>query len=136
MTAQNKVKVFNRGVRAFGQVQAKLLGYIEEEGIGGAVTQATSKSTAVTLNKPTGTITTHGASLAADATVSFTVNSTSVNAGDVVNVSVKSGASTGLYTASVTAVADGSFEVSLTNVGSTAGETVEINYAVIRATNE
>lgn len=40
-------------------------------GSGGTVTQATSKSTAVTLNKPCGTITMHNQSLAAGATVIF-----------------------------------------------------------------
>jgi len=43
-------------------------------GAGGTVTQATSKSTAVTLNKPTGEITMSNASLAAGASVSFAVN--------------------------------------------------------------
>lgn len=134
-TDKNNVKVFNRGIRAFGQVQASLLGYISDKGVGGAVTQATSKATAVTLDKATGTITTDDASLAGDATVSFTVNNSEVEAGDAVHVAVKSGASTGLYTAHVTAVADGSFEISVTNVGSTAGEVIEINFAIIRASN-
>ena len=134
-TEKENVKVFNRGIRAFGQVQGKLLGYITGKDVGGAVTQGTSKATGVTLNKPTGTITTHNASLAADATVTFTVTDSEVDAGDAVHVVVKSGASTGLYTASVTAVADGSFDISVTNVGSTAGEVVEINYAIIRASN-
>ena len=38
----------------------KAIGYVS----GGAVTQATSKSTGVTLNKPCGAITTHNAALA------------------------------------------------------------------------
>ena len=45
-------------------------------GAGGTVTQATSKSTAVTLNKPTGEITMNAAPLAPGARVSFTVNCT------------------------------------------------------------
>ena len=43
-------------------------------GAGGTVTQATSKSTAVTLNKPNGTITTNAGSLAAGAFVFFQFN--------------------------------------------------------------
>ena len=49
-------------------------------GSGGTVTQPTSKSTAVTLNKPSGQITMHGASLAAGAAVEFSLNNTSLNA--------------------------------------------------------
>lgn len=45
-------------------------------GSGGTVTQATSKSTTVTLNKPCGRITTHNEALAAGATVFFTVSNT------------------------------------------------------------
>ena len=52
-------------------------------GAGGTVTQATSKSTAVTLNKPTGQITTHNAALAADTTVSFLVNNSLITTSDL-----------------------------------------------------
>lgn len=48
------------------------LGY--GNGAGGTVTQSTSKSTAITLNKPTGTITLNAASLAAGASASFIFN--------------------------------------------------------------
>ena len=53
-------------------------------GAGGTVTQATSKSTSVTLNKPTGTITTTADSLAAGATVQFVLNNSLLVASDVV----------------------------------------------------
>ena len=43
-------------------------------GAGGTVTQATSKSTAVTLNKPCGQITMNAASLAAGASIFFKLN--------------------------------------------------------------
>lgn len=48
-----------------------LIGYTS--GAGGSVTQPTSKTTGVTLNKACGRITTHNAALAAGASVSFTV---------------------------------------------------------------
>lgn len=57
-------------------------------GSGGTVTQATSKSTAVTLNKPSGSITTHTESLAAGATAIFTLNNTTIQLGDVVSVAI------------------------------------------------
>jgi hypothetical protein len=53
-------------------------------GAGGTVTQLTSKSTGVTLNKLTGTVVTHNASLAAGATVAFVLtNSAWAGSGDV-----------------------------------------------------
>ncbi|WP_343735338.1 hypothetical protein [Acidovorax sp.] len=51
-------------------------------GSGGTVTQTTSKSTAVTLNKPAGQITTNNAALAANTEVNFTLNNSSIEAGD------------------------------------------------------
>lgn len=55
-------------------------------GAGGTVTQATSKSTAVTLNKPCGQIVTHNAALGAGAVVGFAVNNSLVAATDVITV--------------------------------------------------
>ena len=107
----------------------KALGYTT----GGAVTQATDKSTGVTLNQAAGQITTSDASLAGGAEVSFTVTNDKVAATDVVAISLQSGASTGTYIVSISAVAAGSFNVTLSNVGTTAGEALVLNYAVIKA---
>ena len=107
----------------------KALGYTS----GGAVTQATDKSTGVTLNQAAGQITTSNASLAGGAEVSFTVTNDKVAATDVVAMSLQSGASTGTYIVSISAVAAGSFDVTLSNVGTTAGEALVLNYAVIKA---
>ena len=102
-------------------------------GLGGAVTQATSKATGVTLSKPCGTITTQDASLAGGAEVNFVVTNTFVAITDVVVLSIQSGPSTGTYVASVSAVAAGSFTVTVSNLGTTAGEALLINFAVIKA---
>ena len=107
----------------------KAIGYVS----GGAVTQGTSKATGVTLNNACGQITTHDASLAGGAEVSFTVTNSEVAATDVVIISLQSGASTGTYIVSISAVAAGSFNVTLSNVGSTAGEALVLNYAVIKS---
>ena len=112
----------------FEVTAGKAIGYVK----GGAVTQATSKSTGVTLNQPCGQITTDDASLAGAAEVSFTVTNSEVAATDVVSVCVQSGASTGTYIASVSAVAAGSFDVTLSNVGTTAGEALVLNFVVIK----
>lgn len=57
-------------------------------GAGGTVTQATSKTTAVTLNKPSGQITMNGAALATGAWVTFTLNNSLVSATDAVVASI------------------------------------------------
>ena len=115
----------------FETIAGNAIGYTA--GLGGAVTQETSKSTGVTLSKPCGAITTDDAELAGAAEVSFEVTNTLVAATDVVVVCVKSGASTGTYVASVSAVAAGSFTITLSNLGSTASEALVINFAVIKA---
>lgn len=114
----------------FEAVAGKSIGYTD--GTGGAVTQGTSKSTGVTLSKPTGQITTHDASLTGGNEVSFVVTNTFVAATDVVAVSIASGATTGTYVASVSAVAAGSFTVTLSNLGTTAGEALVINFVVLK----
>ncbi len=113
----------------FEVTAGKAIGYVS----GGAVTQGTSKSTGVTLNQPCGQITTHDASLAGGAEVSFVVTNSFVAATDVVVVCVQSGASTGTYIASVSAVAAGSFTATVSNLGTTAGEALVLNFAVIKA---
>lgn len=109
------------------------LGIGYSTGAGGAVTQATNKSTGVTLNTICGSITMNNASLEGNALVSFTLTNSSIAATDVVVVSVKSGASTGKYTATVTATAAGSCQITVTNIGSTASEAVVLNFAVIKS---
>jgi len=103
-------------------------------GLGGAVTQETSKATGVTLNTVAGAITTDDAELAGAAEVSFVVTNSLVAATDVPVVAIKSASgSTGVYAASVSAVAAGSFTITLSNLGATASETLVINFAVIKA---
>lgn len=101
----------------------------------GTVTQGTSKSTGVTVNAASGTITMHNASLAAAAEVSFTVTNDKVKATDVPCIAIKSGATAGAYSISVDAVADGSFQISISNLTAGAlGEAIVINF-VIAGTN-
>jgi hypothetical protein len=99
-------------------------------GTGGAVTQATSRTTGVTLNKTNGAITL--VSAAGTATwQSFTVTNSTVAATDVVVLSQKSG--TDLYMMHVTAVAAGSFRISFATTGGTTTEQPVFNFAVIKA---
>jgi len=99
-------------------------------GSGGAVTQATSRTTGVTLNKTNGAITL--VSAAGTATwQSFTVTNSTVAATDVVVLSQRSG--TDLYMLEVTAVAAGSFRISFATTGGTTTEQPVFNFAVIKA---
>lgn len=103
-------------------------------GDGGAVTQATSKSTGVTINRLCGQITTSNAALAAAAEVSFTVTNSTVKATDVVAVCIASGATAGAYAVTVDAVAAGSFRVSLSNQSSASkSEALVLNFVVLGA---
>lgn len=115
------------------QVRNGTLGYGAS---GGAVTQATSKSTGVTLNKVCGQITMNNAALAAATAVSFTVTNSTIAATDTVIVSIASGATAGAYTLQVDAVAAGSFQISLRNhTAGSLSEAVIINFSIIKAVN-
>lgn len=98
----------------------------------GTVTQATSKSTAVTLNKPAGQIAMNNAALAGNTAVSFTLNNSYISANDILILAVAGNATTGAYTAYVTNIASGTAGITLRNL--TAGslsEPVILNFALI-----
>jgi hypothetical protein len=99
----------------------------------GTVTQATSKSTAVTLNKSSGRITMNNASLASNTSVSFTVNNSSVSSNDTIILNISGGTATAsTYNAWVDTLTAGSFIVSVRNIsGGSLSEAVVLNFAVI-----
>ena len=99
-------------------------------GAGGAVTQITSRTTGVTLNKTTGAITMFSAAGSSTA-ATFTVTNSTVAATDVIILNQKSG--TDLYDLMVTAVAAGSFNLTFRTTGGTTTETPVFNFAVIKA---
>lgn len=106
-------------------------------GAGGAVTQATNRTTGVTLSTLTGTITTNNASLAVETSAEFTVTNTTVAIGDVIIVSIQSGTNGGDTEVIVSTVAAGSFKLKVCN-NNAAGGTAEtgailINFAVFKA---
>jgi len=99
-------------------------------GAGGAVTQITSRTTGVTLNKTSGAITMFSAAGTTTA-ATFTVTNSTVAATDVIILNQKSG--TDLYDLMVTAVAAGSFNLTFRTTGGTTTETPVFNFAVIKA---
>jgi len=99
----------------------------------GTVTQATSKSTAVTLNKPAGRITMNAEALATATNATFTLNNSFISANDTVILTISGGQTTpGSYNVFANALAAGSVSISLRNIsGGTLSEAVVINFAII-----
>ena len=110
----------------------KTIGY--GTGAGGTVTQATSKFTAVTLNKPCGLITMHNAALAAGDSVYFTLNNTLLASADVVGVTLNSYGSN--YRVETVNITNGSVVFRVTNVTvNPLSESLVINFAIIKGAN-
>ncbi len=104
-------------------------------GAGGTVTQATSKSTGVTLDKICGEIVMNNATLNRETAVSFTLTNSAIAATDVVVVNIKSAATANAYNVAVTAVAAGSCRIQIHNLlsGTDLSEALVLNFAVIKA---
>jgi len=104
-------------------------------GAGGTVTQATNKSTSVTLNKPTGKITMNGAALAAGGEAVFQFNNNLISAKDTLVLGVDANSM-------LTAQAVYSFTHTVTNSiayirvknihSSSLSEAVVINFAIVK----
>jgi hypothetical protein len=102
----------------------------------GAVTQATDKSTAVTLNKSAGRITMNAAALAGGAVASFTLNNSLISANDTIIVCISStttGSTAGAYTTYISNLTTGSALITLRNMTASTSysEAVIINFAII-----
>jgi hypothetical protein len=99
-------------------------------GAGGAVTQVTSRTTGVTLNKVCGTITLVSAA-GTTTWQTFTVTNSAVVRTDVVKVTQQSG--TDKYLIHVTNTIDGAFSVTYATTGGTTTETPTFNFTVSKA---
>lgn len=105
------------------------LGYTT--GSGGSVTQVTSRTTGVTLNKTNGAITLFSTTTTAGQVTTFTVTNSTVAATDTIIVNQKTGG--GIYLCSVTTVAAGSFNISVHTPAAQGAEAPTLNFAVIKA---
>ncbi len=102
-------------------------------GAGGTVTQITSKSAAVTLDEMCGDITMHGAALAADAIVTFTLNSTGIVATDSLIVNHSSAGTLGAYMIHGRGTGAGTASITVRNVSAgSLSEAIVIRFAVIK----
>lgn len=111
---------------------SSVIGY--GNGSGGTVTQSNNKTTSVALNKGSGAITMHAASLAGGGTVSFVLNSNLINAMDVVVVGIahNSVGDSSFYNVWASAY-NGGAVITLQNIsGGALSENVVLNFAVIK----
>jgi hypothetical protein len=99
-------------------------------GAGGTVTQATSRTTGVTIDKVCGQITLVSAA-GSTSWQSFTVTNSAVASTDTIIVNQKSG--TDLYQIFVTNIAAGSFRITFATTGGTTTEQPVFNFSVIKA---
>lgn len=110
-------------------------------GAGGTVTQATSRTTGVTLNKICGEIVLVAGTIAGHEADKFVLTNSAIAATDTVVVNIKSGvaaATAQYYTANVVSVGAGSCTISVGNldngtVPSTGTDTPVLSFAVIKA---
>lgn len=118
-------------IRSYGRVATAGIGY--SAGAGGIVTQATNKSTGVTLNRMSGAITMNGAALNDATTVGFVVTNSCVGAADTISLNIKSDATANAYIATVGAVSAGSFRIEVRNVsGGGLSEAIILSFNVIK----
>ena len=116
-------------------VKSATLGLGYGSGAGGTVTQATSKSTGVTLNTVTGIITMNGAALAADTTVSFTLTDSAIAATDAVVVVHESVGTLGAYSFAATGAAGSAAIAVHNNTPGSLSEAIVLRFVVIKSVN-
>ena len=99
----------------------------------GTVTQATDKSTGVTLNKPAGRITMNNASLTTATNATFTLNNSFISANDTIILTISGGQATaGSYNVFANSLGTGTVSITLRNIsGGTLSEAIVINFAII-----
>lgn len=108
------------------------LGYAT--GAGGTVTQSTSKSTAVTLNKLTGKITTSSSNITANSSDTFTLNNSEIEAEDHILVQHFSGGTSTYYIVDARVTGAGTATITIRNIdGSIHGEVLVLKFTVIKA---
>lgn len=104
-------------------------------GAGGTVTQLTSKSTAVTLNKPTGRIIMSNTALGAGGIIGFVLNNTLAGANDMCVAQIVNTISNDVfnYKLEVSTYSGNGFFITLTNKsGSTLSEAIHIQFTIIK----
>ncbi|WP_210201948.1 hypothetical protein [Mesorhizobium sp. WSM3866] len=109
----------------------KGIGYAS--GAGGAVVQATSKTTGVTLNKASGQVTMNAAALAAGTIVSFVLTNSAIAAGDVLILNHISGGTRGAYSLNASSAAGSATIDVRNNTAGSLSEAIVIAFAMVKA---
>ncbi len=107
-------------------------------GTGGTVTQLTSRTTGVTLNKLSGQITLFASTaISGHGSNEFTLTNSFIDATDVVYVCFASGLTGASYDVTVTAVSAGSCKITVSNHSNSAtpSDTPVLNFVVIKGVN-
>jgi hypothetical protein len=127
-----RIKTIETAITGHARVYTTVFGYAT--GAGGTVTQATSKATAVTLNKLTGEITMNAAALAAATIVTFVFNNSTMAAGDMIVCTHHATGTFGAYgiNARVTGVGAASVAVR-NNSAASLSEAIVIKFTVIKS---
>jgi hypothetical protein len=115
-------------VKASGSSAA--IGYATGASAGGTITQGTSRTTGVTLNKITGQITLFATAGSTSAWTAFAVSNSTVTATDTIVVNVASGTNT--YIAVVAGVRAGAFDIAFISLNGIASDSPVFNFAVIK----
>jgi hypothetical protein len=129
-----RIKAIETTNASQGRTGTTAFGY--STGAGGTVTQATSKSTAVTINKLTGEITLNAAALAAAGIVSFTLNNSNLVAGDQLVCTHHATGTFGAYTINGRVTGNGTAIVTVRNNSSSSlSEAIVVKFSIIKAVN-
>lgn len=108
-------------------------------GNGGTITQATNKSTGVTLDKVCGTITTANESVAVGSSKTFVLTNAFIAATDMIRVIHKAGGTLGAYVISANKILAGSCQITIYNPGANGGgtlsEVIDLTFVVFKAVN-
>lgn len=123
-----------QGVAGTNGVRTDTTAFGYSTGAGGVVTQATSKATAVTLNKLTGDITLNAAALAAATIVTFVFNNSTIAATDQLVCTHHSGGTFGAYTINGRATGAGAASIAVrNNSAASLAEAIVIKATVIKS---
>lgn len=135
-TARNNVYTLLASKQAAGNYVTSINGGIGyPSGNGGTVTQLTSKSTGVTLNKLAGEITLSGAALAAATIVSFTLTDNQVSATDVMILNHVTTGTRGAYGLNAQCGAGSAVIYVRNNSAGSLSEAIVIRFVIIKSAN-
>lgn len=102
-------------------------------GAGGVVTQLTSKSTAITLNKACGVVTMHNESMTAGDVKSFVFNNSLISQNDILHLNIIGAGSYGAYSLTISDMISGGAVITIRNISAGAlAEAVQFSFSITK----